>query len=150
MRWHILDNVPFDTSFQGCIEKYDHPGPGVKYANTAFWYLSPDGVDPYKPVPAVDRDDYYTVPPVIINGMQLIEVTPGSAASQDMTDWKAGKWPNNVQMWWTGGQPGGKLKLRLPVKTDGIVSSGRFADEGPRLWDRAVLSGRQEAGRARR
>ena len=28
LRWHITDNVPFETSFEGCIEKYDHPGPG--------------------------------------------------------------------------------------------------------------------------
>ena len=49
LRWHIVDNDPFQTSFDGCIEKYDDPGLGVKYACTAFWYLSPDGVDPYSP-----------------------------------------------------------------------------------------------------
>jgi hypothetical protein len=62
LRWHVADNVPFETSFEGCIEKYDHPGPGVKYACTAFWYLSPKGVDSYAPVPAAERDGYYTVP----------------------------------------------------------------------------------------
>jgi hypothetical protein len=124
LRWHITDNIPFETSFEGCIEKYDHPGPGVKYANTAFWYLSPEGVDPYEPVAAADRDDYYTVPPVVVNGIRLLEVTAGSAAAQDMAGWKAGKWPNNVQMWWTGAQPGGKLKLLLPVKTDGSYRLG--------------------------
>jgi hypothetical protein len=120
LRWHVADNIPFDTSFEGCIEKYDHPGPGVRYANTVFWYLSPDGTDPYQPVPAADRDDYYEVPPVVVNGIRMIEVTAGSAVAQDMAGWTAGKWPNNQQMWWTGGAPGAKLKLRVPrVKTDG-------------------------------
>jgi hypothetical protein len=62
LRWHIGDNVPFTTSFEGDIEKYDHPGPGVKYAATGFWYLSPDGVDPYDLVPVAERDGYYTNP----------------------------------------------------------------------------------------
>jgi hypothetical protein len=124
LRWHVADNVPFDTSFEADIEKYDHPGPGVKYANTAFWYLSPDGADPYGPVAAADRDDYYTVPPVVVNGIRMLEVTSGSVASQDMSGWTTGKWPNNVQMWWTGGKPGAKLKLRVPVKTDGTYRVG--------------------------
>ena len=119
LRWHIADNVPFDSSFEGCIEKYDHPGPGVKYANTVLWYLSPDGVDPYEPVPAADRDDYYVVPPIVINGITVREVTAGSVTPQDMSGYAKGKWQNNVQMWWTGANPGEKLKLRLPVKTDG-------------------------------
>ena len=62
LRWQIADNVPFESAFEGCIEKYDHPGPSVKYANTVFWYLSPDGVDPYEPVPVAERDGYYTNP----------------------------------------------------------------------------------------
>ena len=59
LRWHVADNVPFEKSFEGCIEKYDPSGPDLKYANTVYWYLSPDGVDPYEPVPAAERDGYY-------------------------------------------------------------------------------------------
>jgi hypothetical protein len=62
LRWHIGDNVPFSTSFEGCIEKYKRQGKYTQYANTVCWYLSPDGVDRYEPVPAAERDNYYTVP----------------------------------------------------------------------------------------
>jgi hypothetical protein len=62
LRWHVADNVPFTTSFEGCLEKYDPSGPDLKYANTVVWYLSPDGVDLYGRVPAPERDGYYKGP----------------------------------------------------------------------------------------
>ncbi|MFZ1935291.1 MAG: glycoside hydrolase family 172 protein [Thermoguttaceae bacterium] len=119
LRWHIVDNVPFETGFEGCIEKYDHPGPGVRYANTAFWYLSPDGVDPYAPVAAADRDGYYDNPPIVVNGIRLIEANGGSVESQDLSGYPTGKWLNKKQIWWTGAKPGDKLKLSFPVKSEG-------------------------------
>ncbi len=62
LRWHFVDNVPFQKSFQGCIEKYFKNNRGTLYACTARWYLSPDGVDPYESVPVTERDGYYAVP----------------------------------------------------------------------------------------
>jgi hypothetical protein len=62
LRWHIADNVPFAKSFEGCIEKYNRAGKDSQYASTVCWYLSPNGVDPYEPMPASERDNYYTVP----------------------------------------------------------------------------------------
>ncbi len=54
-RWHIADNVPFQTSFEGYIEKYfDNDRPTI-FASTAYWYLAPGGEDPYGPVPVEDR-----------------------------------------------------------------------------------------------
>ena len=105
LRWHVADNVPFETAFEGCIEKYDHPGPGVQYANTVFWYLS--------------RDDYYVKPPVIVNGVRVIEEIGGAAGPQDLSGFDKGKWPNKQQIWWTSAKPGDKLKLGFPVKSEG-------------------------------
>ena len=48
LRWHIVDNVPFQKSFEGCIEKYYPNASGTLYACTACWYLAPGGVDPYR------------------------------------------------------------------------------------------------------
>jgi hypothetical protein len=124
LRWHIADNVPFEKSFEGCIEKYDHPGPGVKYANTVFWYLSPDGVDPFEPVRAAQRDGYYVIPPVIVNGIRVLKVTGGSAAAQDMAGFGEGKWRGNRHMWWTGAKPGDKLDLLMRVRADGAYKVG--------------------------
>ncbi len=60
LRWHMVDNVPFQKSFEGCIEKYFGNDRGTLYACTARWYLSPEGVDPYGPTPVGQRDGYYS------------------------------------------------------------------------------------------
>ncbi len=58
-RWQITDNIPFQTSFEGCIEKYFPNDRPTLYACTAYWYLSPGGDDPYQPVSDVwDRLGY--------------------------------------------------------------------------------------------
>lgn len=119
LRWHVADNVPFDTSFEGCIEKYDTLA-GIKYASTVFWYLSPEGVDPYGPLPVADRDNYYIVPPTVVNSITALEVGAGSVSPQDMSGFPEGKWQNNKQMWWQGAKPGNKLKLSFAVKADGL------------------------------
>jgi hypothetical protein len=118
-RWHIGDNIPFRTSFEGCIEKYDHPGPGVQYACSARWYLAPDGTDPYDAVPATKRDGYYIVIPLVVNGIEVLAKTAGCVASQKMTSYGAGKWLNDAQLWWTGAAPKAKLDLRVSVKAAG-------------------------------
>jgi hypothetical protein len=119
LRWHIADNVPFQKSFEGCIEKYDHPGPDVRYACTACWYLSPDGVDAYAPAPATERDGYYVVLPRVVTGIEVLGQVPGSVTDQGMHGFGEGKWQDNNQLWWTGAGPGAKLNLRLPVQEAG-------------------------------
>ena len=42
-RWHITDNVSFQKSFEGCIEKYYSNQRPTLYAATAYWYLAPGG-----------------------------------------------------------------------------------------------------------
>jgi hypothetical protein len=54
-RWHIPDNVPFQKSFEGCIEKYfPNDGPAL-YDAVACWYLAPGGTDGYPEIPIADR-----------------------------------------------------------------------------------------------
>jgi hypothetical protein len=59
-RWHISDNVPFQKTFEGCIEKYFPNDRPTLYAAVAFWYLSANGTDPYEPVPVSERIGYWT------------------------------------------------------------------------------------------
>jgi len=42
-RWHISDNVSFQTSFEGSIEKYYSNECGTKYNAMVYWYLSAAG-----------------------------------------------------------------------------------------------------------
>jgi hypothetical protein len=119
LRWHIVDNDPFQTSFEGCIEKYDHPGRGVKYACTAFWYLSADGVDPYTLAPAAERDGYYEIGELLRN-LWTVPGYPGIVSCQRIHSSPAYKLRDDVQLVWVGVPTGGKLGIRpAPVKSAG-------------------------------
>ena len=63
-RWHISDSLPFQTSFEGCIEKYFPNEMPTLYAAVAFWYLDAAGKDPYPDVPVSERIGYMHLPPV--------------------------------------------------------------------------------------
>jgi hypothetical protein len=62
-RFHICDDVPFQESFGGYIERYkgDVWGDGNPslYAAVAFWYLAAGGTDPYGVIPLSERADYF-------------------------------------------------------------------------------------------
>jgi hypothetical protein len=118
LRWHFVDNVPFQKTFQGCIEKYfnnDH----ALYAVVAYWYLSPDGKDSYGPVPATLRDGYYVVPELSINGIKVLGVPPGDTQLQHLGQPGDNQWQNGQQIWWTGAQPGAKLDIDASVAQGG-------------------------------
>ena len=54
-RWQITDNIPFQKSFEGYIEKYftnDYP---THYDCVVYWYLAPGGEDPYTSTPLAER-----------------------------------------------------------------------------------------------
>ncbi len=62
-RWHISDQVPFQKSFEGSIEKYFPNTRPTLYACTTYWYLSPEGKDPYLPRPLSERVGYWSTTP---------------------------------------------------------------------------------------
>ena len=119
LRWHLADNVPFQTSFEACIEKYYRTEEkGTLYAATVCWYLAPDGVDPYEPVPVEQRHDYYVSPPPRGGGFEIVGTPPGNVQTQGMGHYR-GKWTNDDQLWWTGAKPGDKLEVIVPVERPG-------------------------------
>ena len=50
-RLHIIDNVPFQKSFDGYLEKYYPNDCGTFYDCVVYWYVSADGIDAHEPVP---------------------------------------------------------------------------------------------------
>ena len=50
-RWHIADNIPFQKSFEGFIEKYWPNAWPTQYSTVVYWYLSSNGHDPHRPMP---------------------------------------------------------------------------------------------------
>ncbi|MBM4034124.1 MAG: DUF2961 domain-containing protein [Planctomycetes bacterium] len=124
-RWHITDNVPFQTSFEAAIEKYYPNTRPTLYAATACFYLAPGQADPYDEVPVADRTGYYTPPPSTkikgaIEGeaIKVAERTGGQTCRQDLDNYGAG-WSDLAHLWWTGAKPGDKLTLAFPVPADG-------------------------------
>jgi hypothetical protein len=120
-RWHIPDNVPFQQSFEGCIEKYYPNERPTLYAATAYWYLRAGGNDPYRPVPFNERAGYWTsIQTFKIKGaiegesLKVLAKTAGNPHEQDMTGF-AGQWSNDAHLWWIDAKPGDKLDLALPV-----------------------------------
>ena len=125
-RWHVADNVPFHSSFEGDIEKYFPNEKPTLYAAMAYWYLKPGGNDPYHAVPLRERVDYWTVTvePVKVKGviegesMKILGKTGGNPQEQDMAGF-GDKWSNDAQLWWIEAKPGDKLELALPVEKAG-------------------------------
>ena len=114
LRWHIVDNIPFQNSFEACIEKYfSNQERGTLYACTACWYLAPGGADPFEPVPVADRYAYWTNAPLTAAGFAILNEPQAQVQTQDMKGYASGKWQNNQQLWWTGAHPGSKLDLAV-------------------------------------
>ncbi|MBW2647226.1 MAG: DUF2961 domain-containing protein [Deltaproteobacteria bacterium] len=61
-RFQIADNVPFMSSFEGCLEKYHANAWPLLYSCVAYWYQNAGGSDPYRPVDISQRVDYYAIP----------------------------------------------------------------------------------------
>jgi hypothetical protein len=124
-RWHVPDQVPFQKSLEACIEKYFPNHRPTLYAATVYWYLAPDGHDPYALPPIEHRIGYARAPvypriPGAIEGEQLkiLACTGGRPQEQDMSGWGDG-WSHDAQLWWIEGRPGDRLDLELPVENSG-------------------------------
>jgi hypothetical protein len=124
-RWHLTDNVPFQKSFEGCIEKYFPNRRPCLFASTVYWYLAAGGQDPYQPVPMSERAGYWSdLAPGAIKGalegerMKVLSKTGGTTQEQNLSD-HAGPWSGETHLWWTGAKPGDKLELAVPVANAG-------------------------------
>ncbi len=139
-RWHIADNVPFQTELEACIEKYYPNSRPTMYSAVGYWYLDPAGTDPYGPVPAEERVDYYVMPEIFrIEGVIEAEDLPtstgaGFARFQDLTLWGQNAWSGDAHLWWTEARTGDRLSITFPVDTAGeyqlIASFTKAPDYG--------------------
>ncbi|HLH55641.1 MAG TPA: glycoside hydrolase family 172 protein [Verrucomicrobiae bacterium] len=136
-RWHIPDNVPFHTGFEGSIEKYYSNERPALYAAMAYWYLGSGGSDPYHAIPLNQRVGYW-VPvqsakakgAIEAESLQVLSKTGGEAQEQDMTGF-GDSWSNDAHLWWINAHPGDKLVLALPVETTGNYELGMQLTKAP-------------------
>lgn len=121
-RWHISDNIPFQTSFEAAIEKYYPNKKPTLYASTVYWYQAAGQADPYEPVPVTERKGYWGPIEIFkvkdaIEGekMTILAKTAGNARRQDLGGFGL-KWSEEAHLWWTGAKPGDTLDLAIPVQ----------------------------------
>ena len=124
-RWHVADQIPFQKSFDGYLEKYYPNKRPTLYAAVAYWYLAPGGEDPYGPVALPERAAYYVQPvarkkPGVFEGesLKILSKTAGTLHEQDMTGFGEA-WSNDAHLWWIDAKPGDRLVLALPVEQAG-------------------------------
>ena len=124
-RWHITDNIPFQKSFEGAIEKYYPNSKPTLYAATSYWYQAAGQADPYEPVPLDQRKGYWTELEIFkvkgaIEGesMKVLAKSGGSPARQDLFNFGV-NWSSDAHLWWINSKPGDTLDLALPVKKAG-------------------------------
>jgi hypothetical protein len=119
LRWHVGDNIPFQTAFEAYIEKYYRNSRGTLYACVPCWYLAPSGNDPIGKTPVAERYGYCVPLPPGGGGFTVIGTPNGNVQEQGMAGYGAGTWKNDNQLWWTGAKPGDKLSIKLKVKESG-------------------------------
>jgi hypothetical protein len=124
-RWQVADNVPFQKSFEGCLEKYYKNDRPTLYAGMAYWYVAPGGNDPYRAAPLSERVGYWTpVESVKLKGaiegekLKILGKTGGNPQEQELSG-LGGQWSNDAHLWWIEAKPGDKLDLALPVNQAG-------------------------------
>ncbi len=118
-RWQVADNVPFQSSFEGTMEKYWPNDWPALYAAAAYWYLAPGGEDPHGPVPVAERHGYCVRPPMAAGGFTVLGRTAGNVQTQDMKSYGAGAWTNDDHLWWTGAKPGARMEIEVKVEKAG-------------------------------
>ncbi|MCX6922045.1 MAG: DUF2961 domain-containing protein [Verrucomicrobia bacterium] len=136
-RWQISENVPFQKSFEGCLEKYYPNQKPTLYAATTYWYVAPGGNDPYRAAPLSERVGYWTpIETLKVKGaiegekLKVLGKTGGNPQEQDMTGF-AGQWSNDAHLWWIQAKVGDKLDLALPVKAAGKYRLGFQLTKAP-------------------
>ncbi len=80
---------------------------------------SPTQVTPRGPAAPLDAETGKVPDALEGESLAVIKQTAGDAASQDMGAFRRDRWSGNSQLWWTGGEPGARLDLKLPVAEPG-------------------------------
>ena len=115
-RWHFNDNIPFQKSFVAAIEKFFSDERPTLYDGVAYWYLSKNGADNFKPLPLKDRMGEYPpfklfrVPNVIEVEKLPVTTTKGILTTLYLPD--VG-WSADEQFWQLDGAIGESIEFKV-------------------------------------
>ncbi len=121
-RFHIMDNIPYTTSFKFDIEVWHWADTKVGMAAVSYWYARPGGTDDFRPVVASDL----RIPALpghkkvkgALEGEDL-EVLARSGGVTEKQPLDAMEWSGGNHLWWRGAKVGDTLTLALPVEKAG-------------------------------
>jgi hypothetical protein len=126
-RWQIADQVPFQKSFEGCIEKFFPNSRPTLYAATAYWYLESGGDDPYQPASLRERTGNLSEPtPKQVAGaiegerLKILGKTAGRTRTDDASRNDNDRWSDDSMLLWIVPQSSERLDLAIPVPSDGL------------------------------
>ena len=152
LRWHIVDNVPFQKSFEGCIEKYfknDHAH--ALRLHRAAGTSRPAAAIRTDAVPVAQRDGYYVDAASRLSpASEVLNVPPGELQVQEHGATSARASGRTTS---SSGGPApaqGQARFGRAGAKAGKYEVMREPHQGPRLRHRAALAGRPEGRRADR
>jgi hypothetical protein len=127
-RFHVLDCIPFETSFRFDMEVWHWaPKATVNYAATSYWYARPDATDDFEPVDAkVLQSIPAPPPPFKIEGAlegESLKILGKSSdfplGRQDLKEFTEGQWSGDAHLWGRPPKVGEWADLEVPVAADG-------------------------------
>jgi hypothetical protein len=127
-RTHLLDSVPFQSSFRFDLERWHWvEDVAMDYATVAYWYGAPGATSGLPPVPpAKDRElERFTSPPMLtvegaLEGETLRVVSCSGGTHEAQAMWFLEKqFSRDAQLWWRDGKVGDTLVLAVPVAAAG-------------------------------
>lgn len=126
VRYQILDQIPWSESIAFDMEVWHWKAVKVDYGSIAYFYAAPGAK--IEPGPVADLSGREVKAstfalhrePGAIEGesLKVLSATGGPVPNQDMTGFGE-EWSNGSHLWWTCRQPGGVLRLELPVEKAG-------------------------------
>lgn len=138
-RFHLCDDIPFHTSFEGFIEVMpNHDCRPVIYDQCVYWYREQGAENPYPVIPLAGRRHmrpsqemkhivpatYQTTKPkpgtLEGEGLKVIGTLSGRQWIQDMSGFP-GDWSGGAQLIWTEGKPGDAMEIEFPIGKSGRV-----------------------------
>lgn len=129
-RFHLLDAVPFQSSFRFDLEVWHWvPDLAMDYATVAYWYGAKGSAHGLPPLPEREHLALDPLPPVRVRkvagafeaeGLAVARCTGGTHSVQE-TWFVEELCSEDAQLWWMDGAVGDELSLRLPA-----VAAGRY------------------------
>ena len=118
-RWHIGDNITFQKLFEADIEKYYENDRPTLFFCTAYWYLSKNGVDYLKELPANKVPIKYPVyiPHHVEGAIEFennknVKITAGNTLVKNM-NYSSVRWSGDEDLLWYGAKPGDFLEVEF-------------------------------------